>query len=78
MASSILLTVAVLIFLTIVAPIWIVAHYVTRWRLAKTLSPQDERRLAELARTADRLEERIRNLERILDTESPDWRRSQP
>jgi phage shock protein B len=59
------------IFLIVVAPIWIIAHYVTRWRMAKTLSPEDERQFAELWQIAERMEERIGNVERILDAEAP-------
>lgn len=62
------------VFLVIVAPIWIIAHYVTRWRSNKSLSSEDERLLAELWATSEKMEQRIRNLERILDTEAPHWR----
>ena len=62
------------LFLTVVAPIWIVAHYSTRWRTAKTLSTEDESMLAEIWASADKIEARLRNLERILDTEHPGWR----
>ena len=65
---------AVIVFLVIVAPIWILAHYLTRWRTAKTLSSEDERLLAELRDYADKLERRINTLERILDAETPHWR----
>lgn len=68
------LFVPLVVFLSVVAPIWIIAHYVTRWRSAKTLSAEDEKMLAELWETAPRLEERLANLERILDAEVPDWR----
>lgn len=64
-----------MVFLVIVAPIWIVAHYLTRWRTAKTLSAEDERLLAELRELADKMESRVNTLERILDAESPHWRR---
>jgi phage shock protein B len=64
-----MLEVPLILFLVIVAPIWIIAHYVTRWRLAKTLSPEDEKQFAELWRMAERMEERIDSVERILDTE---------
>jgi phage shock protein B len=74
-SASVIASVALLVFLTVVAPIWIVAHYATRWRMARTLGPEDEARLTELWHTAERLEERMRNLERILDAEVPDWRR---
>lgn len=69
-----LLFVPIVVFLSVVAPIWIIAHYVTRWRTAKTLSAEDEKMLAELWESAPRLEERIHNLERILDAEVPGWR----
>jgi phage shock protein B len=66
-----MLEVPLILFLTIVAPIWIIAHYVTRWRLAKTLSPEDEKQFGDLWQIAERMEERIHNLERILDREMP-------
>ena len=65
-----MLEVPLILFLVIVAPIWIIAHYVTRWRLAKTLSPEDEKQFAELWRLAERMEERIDSIERILESES--------
>lgn len=63
------------IFVTIVAPIWIVAHYLTRWRTARSLSREDERALAELWESAQRLEARIINLEKVLDADAPGWRK---
>jgi phage shock protein B len=63
--------VPLILFLVIVAPIWIIAHYVTRWRMAKTLSPEDEKQFAELWRIAERMEERIDSVERILEAEGP-------
>ena len=61
-------------FLVIVLPIWIIAHYATRWRTSKVISNADEQLLSELWETARKMENRIRNLERILDEESPHWR----
>jgi len=66
-----MLEVPLILFLTIVAPIWIIAHYVTRWRMAKTLSPEDEKQFGELWQIAERMEERIHNIERILDRDLP-------
>ena len=63
-----------ILFLTIVAPIWIVAHYVALWRRSRGLSASDERALAELWESARRLEGRIVNLEQLLDAEAPGWR----
>jgi len=62
------------LFLIIVAPVWIIFHYLTRWRSAKALSTDDERMLSELWESAQRMETRIHTLERILDTEAPGWR----
>ena len=66
-----MLEVPLILFLVIVAPIWIIAHYITRWRLAKTLTPEDEKQFAELWRIAERMEERIDSVERILEAEEP-------
>jgi len=68
---AIVLTVLLLVF---VAPLWIVFHYVTRWRTAKALSAEDERMLGELWESAQAMETRIHALERILDAEAPGWR----
>ena len=62
------------LFLTFVAPLWIIFHYVTRWRTAKALSAQDERLLGDLWDSAQRMEDRIHALERVLDAEAPGWR----
>ncbi len=67
--------VPLILFLAFVAPIWIIAHYVTRWRTATTLSSEDQKLLAELWKSADRMAGRLNNVERILDVEAPDWRR---
>jgi phage shock protein B len=70
-----LLFVPIIVFLVIVAPIWIIAHYITRWRQTRMLSSEDEKLLAELWNSVDRMESRINNLERILDAEVADWRK---
>jgi phage shock protein B len=72
-----LAAVALLLFVVVVAPIWIIAHYATKWRAARTLGPEEEERLASLLDAAERLERRIANIERILDIDSPEWRESQ-
>jgi phage shock protein B len=64
-----------LLFVVICLPLWIVLHYITKWKTAKGLSPEDEKMLSEVWDSANRMEERINTLERILDIESPNWRR---
>lgn len=63
-----------ILFLVVVAPLWILAHYLTRWRSARALSVEDERALGELWSAAQRMEARLGNLERVLDAETPGWR----
>lgn len=62
------------LFMTVVAPLWIIFHYITKWRAQRGLSAQDERLLAESWEIANRLEGRIHALERVLDAEAPNWR----
>jgi phage shock protein B len=66
--------VLVVLILVFVAPLWIVLHYVTRWRTSRTLSAEDERMLGLLWENAERMEGRIHALERVLDVEAPGWR----
>lgn len=65
-----------ILFLTICAPLWIIFHYVTKWKMSKGLSPEDEKMLSEVWESTNRMEERITTLERILDIEAPSWRKS--
>jgi phage shock protein B len=60
-----------IICLVVVAPIWIVAHYLTRWRRSRKLSSEDERILGELYEAARKMEARLAALERVLDAEPP-------
>lgn len=51
-----------------------IMRYVTEMKKMKTLTPDDERLVEDLWRTAQRLERRVDALETILDKESPKWR----
>lgn len=64
----------IIIFLVIVAPIWLILHYRSKNRLSQGLSEQDYTQLRELLDTAQQLDDRVRTLESILDEESPKWR----
>jgi phage shock protein B len=63
-----------IIFLTVVAPLWISAHYGTRWRKSRGISPEDEKILSELWESARRLESRVEGLEKVLDAQAPGWK----
>jgi phage shock protein B len=63
-----------LLFITLCLPLWIILHYMTKWKMSKGLSPEDEKMLSEVWESTNRMEERITTLERILDIEAPSWR----
>ena len=73
MSGFMLIPLAALL-IVVVLPIWIIAHYGTRWRTNRVISSGDEKLLADLWDTAGKMEARIDTLERILDDEAPDWR----
>jgi phage shock protein B len=64
-----------ILLITVCLPLWIIFHYITKMKTSKGLSPEDEKMLSEVWDSANRMEERINTLERILDIEAPDWRR---
>jgi phage shock protein B len=63
-----------ILLLTICFPLWIVFHYITKWKTSKGLSTEDEKMLKEIWDSTNRMEDRIKTLERILDVEAPNWR----
>ncbi len=65
---------AVLLFLTIGLPLYIVLHFITRWKQSREISRDDEQMLEDLWTLSQRLEDRIDTLERILDDDHPTWR----
>ena len=70
-----LLTIALIVFLLIPAPLFIILHFVTRWKQNREISGGDEKMLEEMWMLSRKLEERLETLETILDNEVPDWRR---
>jgi phage shock protein B len=63
-----------ILLITVCLPLWIIFHYVTKWKTSKGLSPEDEKMLSEIWESANKMEERIITLERIMDIETPNWR----
>ncbi len=68
------LLVPTILFVVIVAPLWIVMHYRSVSRSSRSLNAQDRESVEQLLATADKLVERIEALESILDSEHSDWR----
>ena len=69
--------VALIVFLAIPAPIFIVLYFISKWKQSRELSSSDEQMLEDLWESSQRLEERLEALETILDNEAPEWRRRQ-
>lgn len=63
------------VFVSVVLPLVIVLHYVTKWKEAKGLTKEDEKMLEEIWASAKKMESRINALETILDDQAPDWRK---
>ena len=58
----------------VVAPIWLVLHYRSKRQVSQGLSEEEYIQLSELSELADKMADRIKTLEAILDAETPDWR----
>jgi phage shock protein B len=63
------------LFLTIVAPVWIYMHYRSKQKAQGALSAEEREQLEMLAAHAERMVDRIETLEAILDSETPGWRK---
>ena len=63
-----------ILFLTVVAPIWITMHYRSVNRSSRSLNREDRESIEHMLETVDRLTDRIGALESILDDDHPQWR----
>lgn len=66
--------VPVVVFLVVVAPIWIVLHYRSKAHSDDGLSAGERAELEDMIEVANKMAARIETLEAILDVETPDWR----
>ncbi len=64
----------IIIFLIIVAPIWLILHYRSKRQVSQGLTEEEYSQLNELIGRADKMAQRIDTLEAILDSEAPQWR----
>lgn len=69
-----IMIVPMIIFVGLVAPIWLMLHYRAKQQLNQGLTEKDYQQLQQLANTADKMSQRIDTLEKILDSEAPNWR----
>ena len=71
--EDILTPVLICVVLFIGAP-WVILHYVTKWKHAPKITPEDENLLDEMFNLARRLEDRVNTVERIIAADNPDWK----
>lgn len=53
---------------------WIIMHYLTKWKTAATITTDDEQLLDELYHLAKRLDDRMETVERLVASDSPDFK----
>jgi phage shock protein B len=65
----------VMVVLTVVMPLVIIMHYVTKFKATKGLSDDEQRLLEDLYKDCQSMQSRVNALETILDGQDPEWRR---
>ena len=63
-----------ILFMVVVAPIWITMHYRSVSRSSRSLGQEDRKCIDHMLETVDKLTDRIGALESILDEDHPQWR----
>lgn len=72
--NNIVIAAPFIIFMLFVAPIWLMLHYRSKREINEGLTKEEFSQLNELSELADKMTDRVRTLEAILDVDSPDWR----
>ena len=70
-----LLVAPTVVFLAVVAPIWIIMHYRSQRQSSRSLTQSDLKLLEEVLVEVDSMSRRIEALEAILAQDEPNWRR---
>ena len=68
------MSVPTILFLVIVAPLWITMHYRSVNRSSRSLNQEDRESIEHMLETVDKLTDRIGALEAILDADHSQWR----
>lgn len=63
-----------ILFLLIVAPMWITMHYRSVRQSSRSLNAEDRELIEQMLETVDKLTDRIGALEAILDADHTQWR----
>lgn len=69
------LFVPTILFLVVVAPIWIVMHYRSVKSSSRKLEPHDLETVEKMLATLNEMSDRIEALESILEHDHPNWRK---
>ena len=75
--AQVFLFVPIIIFMVVVAPIWLTMHYRSKNRARGELTDSERSEIDEMIQVANKMAARIETLEAILDVESPGWREKQ-
>ena len=67
--------VLIIVFMTVVLPIYLIMHYVTKWKATKGLSNDEQRLLEDLWKDSQAMQSRLNALETILDAQNPEWKK---
>ena len=59
--------------IVVLGPLWLIFHYITKWKTAATLTNDDESLLEELYQLARRLDERMDTVERLVAADNPEF-----
>lgn len=62
------LIVVLIVFMVFVAPLWVILHYVTKVKKMKNAAPEDREHMEKLWNLAAVMEDRLDNLESILES----------
>jgi phage shock protein B len=63
-----------IVFMIVVVPLALILHYMTKWKSTKGLTDDEQRMLEDLWDDSERISDRLRALETILDEGSGEWR----
>ena len=66
-----------IIFMVVIAPLFVIMHYTTKWKATKGLSDDEHQMLEDLWKQSQAMQSRVNALETILDSQVPDWRNKQ-
>lgn len=74
MSAMVFVFVPTVVFLVIVAPLWLILHYWSKKKESEGLSSQDQIIVEEIGQNVETLCARIETLETILDEQHEGWR----